>query len=246
VLSRPSDPRRLPRERANRRAAAHGGIAGSGRRPHLVTAPTLPASRVEVAGVSTRLRRNGDRRAAHLRPGGLDRPRPGPARHARNRHRRHHRQLDGRRDRAVDRGGPAPGRAAPGADGLDGGGDGPPRRAGYRMGLHPGDGADAPGSSGCSPTTATSSPTSSLSCATGRASTRPCGSRGRRCSQRRGNAGLTTWRCRAPSSRRSRHRSCWCTAARTAWCPDGAPPSSSWTCSPTRACTSSPAAGTGR
>src|SRR5918995_2448033 len=94
---------------------------------------------------SARLREGGDRRATHLRPDGLDRPRPSPARHARDRYRRHHRQLDGRRDRAVHRGGPATGSAAPGADGLDGGCDGPPRRAGRRVGLHPRSGADAPG-----------------------------------------------------------------------------------------------------
>jgi pimeloyl-ACP methyl ester carboxylesterase len=47
-------------------------------------------------------------------------------------------------------------------------------------------------SSGCSPTTATSSRTSSSSCATEPASTRPCETRGRPCSLRRGNAGWTT------------------------------------------------------
>jgi hypothetical protein len=62
----------------------------------------------------------------------------------------------------------------------------------------------------------------------------------------RGNAGWTTWRCPAPSWRRSGRRSCWCTAATTAWCPGGARRRSSWTCSVTRGCTSSPAAGTGR
>ena len=40
-----------------------------------------------------------------------------------------------------------------------------------------------------------------------RASARPCGTRGRRCSPSRGNAGWTTWRCPAPNWRRSRHRS---------------------------------------